>query len=69
MKKNDQQKTERVESIVKEEVKPLEKAPERVSSVPPVRKLEPIQERPLYSQLRQERMEKKINMINSLKIC
>ena len=64
----DQQKNEKAEIVVKEETKPIEKAPERVSSVPPVRKLEPIQERPLYSQLRQERMEKKINMINSLKI-
>ena len=61
-------KAEKVEAVVKEESKPIEKTPERVSSVPPVRKLEPIQERPLYSQLRQERMEKKINMINSLKI-
>ena len=61
-------KTERVESVVKEEVKPIEKTPERVSSVPPVRKLEPIQERPLYNDLRRERMEKKINTINSLKL-
>ena len=60
-------KTEKIEAVVKEEVKPLEKTPESVSSVPPIRKLEPIQERPLYSQLRQERMEKKINMISSLK--
>ena len=64
----EKEKPKKVEAVVKEEVKPIEKTPERVSSVPPVRKLEPIQERPVYSQLRQERMEKKIYMINSLKI-
>ena len=51
-----------------EVTKPIEKTPERVSSVPPVRKLSPIQERPLYNDLRRERMEKKINTINSLKL-
>ena len=61
-------KIEKVEPVVKEEPKPIEKAPERVSSVPPVRKLSPIQERPLYNDLRRERMEKKINTINSLKL-
>ena len=66
-------KIEKVETSIKEAesihvTKPIEKAPERVSSVPPVRKLSPIQERPLYNDLRRERMEKKINTINSLKL-
>ena len=56
MRKNDKQKTEKVEAVVKEEPNTIEKTPERVSSVPPVRRLEPIQERPLYNDLRRERI-------------
>lgn len=64
----EKEKPKKVEKVVNEEVKPIEKAPERVSSVPPVRKLSPIQERPLYSDLRREKLQKKINTINSLKL-
>ena len=44
-------------------------APVRTTSQPPVRKLETIQERiPTYNDLRREKMERKVNVLNSLKL-
>ena len=44
-------------------------APVRTTSQPPVRKLETIQERiPTYNDLRREKMERKVNVLNSFKL-
>ena len=61
-------KIEKIESTPNTEriEKPI---PTRTTSQPPIRKLETIQERiPTYADLRKERMDKKLNTINSLRL-
>ena len=56
------EKTPNTETVEKQQ-------PTRVTSQPPIRKLETIQERiPTYADLRKEKMERKINTMNSLRL-
>ena len=67
----EKEKPKKAEKVVNEDVKPIteDKTPIRTSSQPPVRKLETIHERtPTYVDLRREKLQKKINTINSLKL-
>ena len=64
----EREKPKKVEKI--ENTEPIEKPiPTRTTSQPPIRKLETIQERiPTYADLRKEKMDKKLNTINSLRL-
>ena len=64
----EKEKPKKIEKI--ENTEPMEKPiPTRTTSQPPIRKLETIQERiPTYADLRKEKMDKKMNTINSLRL-
>ena len=67
----EKEKPKKVEKIEKTpSTETIEKPiPTRTTSQPPIRKRETIQERiPTYADLRKEKMDKKLNTINSLRL-